>query len=70
MTCDVDAARTFIYANGRLLEQRVFAALFEGRAASAVVAALAAYRNTDGGFGHGFVHGGICCDPGSGRSRR
>ena len=53
MTCDVDAARTFIYANGRLLEQRVFAALFEDGAASAVVAALAAYQNADGGFGHG-----------------
>ena len=53
MPCDVAAARRFIYANGRLLEQRVFAALFEDGDPAAVVAALAAYRNDDGGFGHG-----------------
>lgn len=53
MTVDVDAARTFIYANGRLLEQRVSAAMFDDGDPAAVVAALAAYQNTDGGFGHG-----------------
>ncbi|MCP3975939.1 MAG: hypothetical protein GY720_15770 [bacterium] len=53
MTCDVDAARTFIYANARLLEQRVYAATAEGGDPAAVVAALAAYQNDDGGFGNG-----------------
>lgn len=48
-----EAAREFIYANARLLEQRVFAVVFEGEDPEAVVAALAAYQNTDGGFGHG-----------------
>ncbi len=53
MALDVDAARLFVYANGRLLEQRVYAAMFEGGDPVAVVAALAAYQNADGGFGHG-----------------
>ena len=48
-----EAAREFIYANARLLEQRVFAAVFEHRDPEPVVAALIAYQNEDGGFGHG-----------------
>ena len=44
-------ARDFILRNARLLERRCFAAAFEGGPASAVVNALAAYRNADGGFG-------------------
>ena len=44
-------AQDFILRNARLLERRRFAAEFEGGPASAVVAALAAYRNDDGGFG-------------------
>jgi len=51
--CDIAAARNFVYANARLLEQRVFAAWFEGGAVGSVVAAVAAYQNVDGGFGHG-----------------
>lgn len=50
---DVEAARLFIYANGRVLEQRVHAAMAEGGDPAAVVTALAAYQNDDGGFGHG-----------------
>ncbi|MEI9991224.1 MAG: hypothetical protein WDM86_14405 [Rhizomicrobium sp.] len=46
-------ARGFILRNARLLERRRFAAEFEGGPASAVVTALAAYRNDDGGFGVG-----------------
>lgn len=53
MGSDVAAARNFIYANARLLEQRVFATLFDGDDVSTVVAAVVAYRNADGGFGHG-----------------
>lgn len=50
---DTAAARAFMHANARLLEQRVYAAMFEGGDPGAVVAAVAAYRNDDGGFGHG-----------------
>lgn len=53
MTWSRDGARHFIYGHARLLEQRVHAALFESGSRAAVVAALAAYQNTDGGFGHG-----------------
>jgi hypothetical protein len=53
MTIDLPAARTFIDAEARVLEQRVTQALFDGGDADAVVRAVAAYRNDDGGFGHG-----------------
>jgi hypothetical protein len=53
MTIDLHAARTFVHAEARLLEQRVVEALFDGADPGAVVAAVAAYRNADGGFGHG-----------------
>ena len=43
--------RDFIYRDGRLLERRLFACLFEGGPA-AVVDCLRGYRNADGGFGH------------------
>ena len=35
------------------MEQRLFATLFEGAPAEGVTRALEAYRNEDGGFGHG-----------------
>ncbi|QBI20023.1 hypothetical protein ER308_10935 [Egibacter rhizosphaerae] len=47
------AARTFLYRNGRVLERRLFAALFEGADPAGVVEALRGYQNPDGGFGHG-----------------
>jgi len=48
-----DDARRFLYAEGRLLERRLFGALFEGAGADGVVDAVRGYRNPDGGFGHG-----------------
>lgn len=45
-------ARGFVYAEGRLVERRLFAALFEGGPAGAVVDCLRGYQNEDGGFGH------------------
>jgi len=48
-----DDARTFLYSSGRLLERRVFSALFEGTDADDALDVLRAYRNADGGFGHG-----------------
>jgi hypothetical protein len=48
-----ERARTFVYENGRVLERRLFGRLFEDAGAEGVVAAVLAYRNEDGGFGHG-----------------
>lgn len=48
-----DDARRFLYAEGRLLERRLFGVLFEGAGANGVVDAVRGYRNPDGGFGHG-----------------
>ena len=45
-------ARTFLAGNARLIERRVFETVFDGGDPARVVAALEAYRNTDGGFGH------------------
>jgi hypothetical protein len=50
---DLDAARQFLAASGRVLDQRRYERLFADGDAAAVTNALAAYRNADGGFGHG-----------------
>jgi hypothetical protein len=52
MTVDLNAARTFLYANARVLERRRFDHLFDGGPAQPVLDALRAHRNLDGGFGH------------------
>jgi hypothetical protein len=49
---DVQAAKTFIFANARLLERHRLAALVDGAPPDDVIATLRAYRNRDGGFGH------------------
>ena len=46
-------AREFVYRSARLLERRVFEAVFEGAPPEDVVDVLRGYRNADGGFGHG-----------------
>jgi hypothetical protein len=43
----------FLAREARLLEQRLYATLFEGAPAAGVVEALRGYQNEDGGFGHG-----------------
>lgn len=54
MTEDIfAAARAFLDREGRLIERRLATVLFEGADASGVIDALRAYRNPDGGFGHG-----------------
>jgi len=53
MRASFERAREFVYRTGRVLERRLFATLFEGAAPDGVVAAVLAYRNEDGGFGHG-----------------
>jgi hypothetical protein len=49
----LDTAQDFIWRTARLLERLRFEHLFRGLPAEPVVAALAAYRNPDGGFGNG-----------------
>jgi hypothetical protein len=50
---DLDAARTFVLREGRILDSRLFAAMFDGGPSGSVLDAMLAYRNSDGGFGHG-----------------
>jgi hypothetical protein len=52
-TPDFDAAAHFMAAHARVIDRRVFQRLFQDGAAGPVRAAVAAYRNDDGGFGHG-----------------
>jgi hypothetical protein len=56
------AARDFVLREGRVLEQRLLASLFDGAPADGVLAALGAYRNADGGFGHGLEPDKLCPD--------
>jgi hypothetical protein len=50
---DLDAASQFIAASARVLDRRRFERLFRAGDAEPVRDAVAAYRNPDGGFGHG-----------------
>ena len=47
------AARAFVRSHGRILDQRRAESLLDGAPTDPVVAAVLAYRNPDGGFGHG-----------------
>jgi hypothetical protein len=54
MTNDIlTTGRAFLDREGRLVERRLAAVLFDGADPSGVVDAVRAYRNPDGGFGHG-----------------
>jgi hypothetical protein len=52
MSVDVAAAERFLLANARLLDRHRAAVLLHGAPVRAVLDALRAYRNPDGGFGH------------------
>src|SRR5262245_43649496 len=52
MAADLAAAEEFVWRNARLIDRRRYEYLFAGGSAEPVVAALAAYQNEDGGFGH------------------
>jgi hypothetical protein len=52
VTTPVDAAARFIAGNARVLDRRRFERLFAGGDARQVRDAVAAFRNSDGGFGH------------------
>lgn len=47
-----DKAANFIWTNGRLLERRIFEYVFYDGSKKAVIDALNAYQNDDGGFGN------------------
>jgi hypothetical protein len=49
---DLDRAGQFLAANARVLERRCFERLFAGGDAAPIRAAVAAYRNADGGLGN------------------
>jgi len=53
MSNDLDAAARFMATHARLLDRRRFDLLFEDGTRDAAVAALAGYRNDDGGYGRG-----------------
>ncbi len=53
MSVDLPAARAFIAGHARLLDRRRFERLVEDGDPSAVLAAVNAYRNPDGGYGWG-----------------
>ena len=52
MSVDFAAAEQFMLREARVLERRRFEHRFHGGSADAVVTALLAYRNGDGGFGN------------------
>ena len=52
MPIDIEAAERFVHANARLLDRHRLVVLLHGAAVDPVLAALRAYRNPDGGFGH------------------
>ncbi len=63
MTNEVlSAGRAFIDREGRLVERRLAAVLFDDADPSGAVAAVLAYRNADGGFGHGLEPDKRCPD--------
>jgi hypothetical protein len=49
---NVSSAERFMFATARLLDRHRLAVLLHGAPVAAVLAALRAYRNPDGGFGH------------------
>ncbi|MGH3463898.1 MAG: hypothetical protein ACRDP9_20725 [Kribbellaceae bacterium] len=53
MTIDIDAAKRFLNAHGRLLDRRRFELLTGNGDPAAVRAAVDGYRNPDGGYGWG-----------------
>src|SRR5262249_41122089 len=50
---DIARAELFLVTTGRVLDRRRFECLFQGGDPQAVRDAVAAYRRSDGGFGHG-----------------
>ncbi len=62
MGVSLDRAREFVFGNGVLWERALFAYLFDGGPVEHVHRCLLAYKNPDGGFGHGLEHDIKCPD--------
>jgi hypothetical protein len=62
MTVSLEKVRGFVYGNGALWERALFGSLFETRPLEQLHACLLAYKNPDGGFGHGLEHDLKCPD--------
>jgi hypothetical protein len=58
----LSAGRAFLEREGRLVERRLAATLFDRASPDGVVDALRGYRNPDGGFGHGLEPDKRCPD--------
>jgi hypothetical protein len=54
--------KEFIFKNGRLIERSLFSFFFESGNKDAVIKALVAYQNKDGGFGNGIEPDILCPD--------
>ena len=54
--------KEFIFKNGRLLERNLFSFFFENGSKDAVIKAIVAYQNLDGGFGNGIEPDILCPD--------
>jgi hypothetical protein len=52
--------KEFIFKNSRLLERKLFHYFFEAGNKEEIIKALAAYQNTDGGFGNGIEPDLLC----------
>jgi hypothetical protein len=58
----LSTGRAFLEREGRLIERRLAATLFDGAPAAGVIDSLRGYRNPDGGFGHGLEPDKRCPD--------
>lgn len=56
MTISVRKARDYVFGSGTLFERSLFSYVFEGGALARVHQCLLAYKNPDGGWGHGLEH--------------
>ena len=56
------AGRAFLEREGRLIERRLAATVFDGAPAVGAIDTLRGYRNPDGGFGHGLEPDKRCPD--------
>ena len=56
MSIDVGKAREFVYRQGTLFESALFAWLFDSGSLERLRQVILCYKNSDGGFGHGFEH--------------
>ncbi|ASS76007.1 hypothetical protein CIG75_14235 [Tumebacillus algifaecis] len=58
----IDKTREFVFKHGALWERSLFSYLFDGGSLQHLHHSLLAYKNEDGGFGHGMEHDIKCPD--------